>query len=230
MGDVLEFGTVPFAELLSPNLRQALGEAAVRRLYRDTQLIHRRGDRRPGLSIVRSGAVKICNFGADGSAVTTAVLGPGQVFGEFTLLTNLPRTHDAIAVGATAVDRVSRAAFASLVAREPELLQVLAAATARRLYAVLEFLDDLRRLPLPVLTAKILRTMARASDDPNMIECSQSDLAVTLGVSRVSIGKTIRKLEQAGLIEQGYGRIIIRDNEQLDAWIAARDDLFRPDE
>lgn len=229
MPDLLEFGTVPFDQLLPDHLRHALGEVSVSRHYVDGEMIHGRGDRKPGLSIVRSGAVRMCNFGADGSVITTAVLGPGQIFGEFTLLTDLPRTHDAVAVGRVAVDQVGRAAYEALVSREPGLLRILAEATARRLHAVLELLDDIRRLPLPVLTAKLLLGMARVSTQPGVIHCNHSDLAVTIGVSRVSIGKTLKQLQSAGLLEQRYGRIEIADSAALENWIAERDYLFRID-
>jgi CRP-like cAMP-binding protein len=230
MADLLDFGITPLDELLSKSLRQELGKAAVTRLYKDGELIHGRGDRKPGLSIIRSGAVRLCNFGADGSAITTAVLGRGQVFGEFTLLTDLPRTHDAIAVGRTAVDQVSKSAFEALAVREPDLIRVLAGSTARRLHAMLELLDDFRRLPLPALTAKILVGMSLRSGEGGVVECSQADLAVTLGVSRVSIGKVLKRLQADGLIIRRYGRIEIPDVATLKSWIAERDYLFRFDQ
>jgi len=230
MADILDFGITPLDELMPQSLRQELTKAAVTRLYKDGELIHARGDRKPGLSIIRSGAVRLCNFGADGSAITTAVLGRGQVFGEFTLLTDLPRTHDAIAVGRTAVDQVSKSAFEALAVREPDLMRILAGSTARRLHAMLELLDDFRRLPLPVLTAKILLGMSLRSGEGGAVECSQADLAVTLGVSRVSIGKVLKRLQADGLIVRRYGRIDIPDVDSLKTWIAERDYLFRFDE
>ena len=229
MADLLEFGTTPFDELLPARLRELIANLSVTREYSDGELVHGRGDNKPGLSIVRTGAVRMCNFGADGTAVTTAVLGPGQVFGEFTLLTDLPRTHDAIAVGTTAVDQLSRPAFDRAVRREPELIRILAASTADRLHAVLELLDDFRRLPLPVLTAKVLLGMSSAPTTKAAVECTQSDLSTTLGVSRVSIGKVLKTLQSEGLIEQQYGRIEIPSRSRLESWIAERDYIFRID-
>ena len=227
MTSLLEFGTTPFNRLLPDHLQRALGSAAITRLYANGELIHGRGDSKPGLSIVRRGAVRMCNVGSDGSLVTTAVLGPDQAFGEFTVLADLPRTHDAIALGSTTVDQVSRQAFERLAASRPELIRILAAATARRLHAVLELLDDLRRLPLPVLTAKLLLTMLQQSSLPGTVECNQTDLADTLGVSRVSIGKALKHLEAANLIEKRYRRILVADVRLLQSWIAERDYLFR---
>lgn len=229
MADLLDFGVAPFDELLPARLRGVLSSASVTRDYVDGQLVHSRGDQKPGLSMIRSGAVRMCNVGSDGSVVTTAILGPGQVFGEFTLLTDLPRTHDAIAVGATTIDQLGRRAFERAAKSEPELIRMLAASTALRLHSTLEFLDDFRRLPLPVLIAKLLLGMSNAAADETSVRCSHSDLSTTLGVSRVSVGKVLKTLQSAGLIEQCYGRIDISSRRELASWIAERDYLFRID-
>jgi len=224
MSGLLEFGTTPFVDLLPTRLRAALGDIAVRRQYANGQLIHGRGDRKAGLSIVISGAVRICNAGSDGSQVTTAVLGPGQCFGEFTLLSDLPRTHDAIATGATTIDQIGKPAFETLSAAEPDLLRLLAGATANRLHRVLELLDDIRRLPLPVLLAK---TLLVAADRDATVSCSQAELADALGVSRVTIGQALAGFEEDALLARRYGRIELTNVEELARWVAERDVLFR---
>ena len=94
-------------------------------------------------------------------------------------------------------------------------------ATTQRLYSVLDFLDDVRRLPLKVRAAKLISGMARTSKRPGMIEGNQSDLAFTLGVSRVSIGKALAALQQEGILALGYGYVFVPDLARLERWIAA---------
>ena len=96
---------------LSSALMARLTKAAIRVTYRDGELVHARGDAKPGLSIVHSGAVRFSNPGLDGSVITTGILNPGQFFGEATLFAGLPRTHDAVAVGPTVIDQVSKKRF-----------------------------------------------------------------------------------------------------------------------
>jgi CRP-like cAMP-binding protein len=169
---------------------------------------------------VRSGAVRFGNAGDDGSYVTTTVMGPGQSFGEFTLFGDLPRTHDATAVGATIVDFLEPVRFDRLLVEAPELWRILMVATTKRLHDALELLDDVRRLPLPALTAKLLLSLPPSSEDPALVECNQADLAFTLGVSRVSIGKALARLQKAGLLVLGYRTITIRDRTALQTWLA----------
>jgi CRP/FNR family transcriptional regulator, cyclic AMP receptor protein len=225
MADLLVFNNQTLGALLPERLRKRLSAAANRVRYKDGELIHGRGDANPGLSIVCEGAVQFGNPGADGSYVTTSIMGPGHYFGEATLFAALPRTHDAVAVGAAVVEQIEKKKFDRIFDEEPELARLLLIATTQRLYSMLEFMDDLRRLPLSVRAAKLIAIMARSSKDPKSVKCNQSDLAFTLGVSRVSIGKTLARLQKEGLIKCGYGQIGIPDKVALSAWIAERAEL-----
>jgi CRP/FNR family transcriptional regulator, cyclic AMP receptor protein len=220
MADLLFSDAPAVTDLMSEGLLRRVRAAAKAITYRDGELIHARGDLKPGLSIVRAGAVRFGNAGSDGSYVTTTLMGPGQSFGEFTLFGDLPRTHDAIAVGPTIVDQLDRARVNRLLADTPELWRALMIATTKRLHDAVELLDDFRRLPLPALAAKVLLSLPHSPGDDAVVECNQSDLAFTLGVSRVSVGKALAQLQQAGFLVLGYGTITIVDRAKLERWLA----------
>lgn len=225
MADLLFSDAPGIVELMPEALARRVRAAAKPTRYQDGQLIHARGDVDRGLSIVRSGAVRFGNAGEDGSYVTTTVMGPGQSFGEFTLFGDLPRTHDATAVGTTVIDRLDHTRVKRLLAEAPELWHILLVATTKRLHDALELLDDLRRLPLPALTAKLLLTLPPSETNPAQVPCNQADLAFSLGVSRVSIGKALAQLQKAGLVALGYRTITIRDRAALQRWLAQRRQL-----
>lgn len=218
MRDLLSAQSPTLQSLISPDLDARLTGVAKTAEYSNGQMIHSRGDSAPGLSIVRSGAVKVGNVGRDGSYLTTSILGTGQCFGEFTLLAGLPRTHDATAVGPTLVDQVSGKAFMRLYEAEVELSRALLTIALRRTHGLLEFVDDMRRLPLPVRIAKFL---LNNSVGANFV-VRQEEIAFTFGVSRVSMGKVLKQLEVAGLIKRGYGRIEILDRALLATWVEDR--------
>jgi CRP-like cAMP-binding protein len=92
-------------------------------------------------------------------------------------------------------------------------------AATKRLHDALELLDDFRRLPLPALTAKLLLSLAPSKHDPALVECNQADLAFTLGVSRVSVGKALAQLQRAKLLVLGYRTIRITDRAVLKSWL-----------
>jgi CRP-like cAMP-binding protein len=188
--------------------------------YGDGQMVHSRGDDKPGLSLIKSGAVNVGMYGMDGSFVMTTILGPGQFFGEFTLFAGLPRTHDISANGETEIYQIPGPGFIKLCDCEPVLTRALLAISLVRLHTSLEMLDAIRRLPLLERTAKILGILMQTSGDPHILHFRQSDLAYTLGVSRVSLGKALAQLAGLKLIELGYRKIILPDPQKLPSWIA----------
>lgn len=212
------------------NVRRILPEPLLDRLYAvsrrvayaDGQLIHGRGDATQALLLVDSGRVRAGNAGADGSFVTAYVFDPGDAIGEFTIFAGLPHTHDFVAVGPTVIRYIDKGSFHRLRRQEPELAFHFLQAITLRLHFAIEMLDDTIRLPLVVRTAKLLRHGSTLSSDPGVIEVRQVEIADALGVSRVAIGKTLKKLRSERLIEQRRGRIHIPDRRRLDRWISAR--------
>lgn len=222
MQDLLQFGSPRLTDLLSPELNAELNGLATRVRYRDGELIHERGDDKPGISIVHSGTVRVGNVGSDGSFLTTSIFGPGQCFGEFTVFAGLPRTHNVTAIGDCSIDQIPGPRFKRLFDARPELAKALLTVWLIRSHGLLEFYDDYRRLPLPVHMAKFLLSLSAAARDPDEIHCRQEDLAFTFGLSRVSVGKALKQLEKEKLIALGYGKIRLPDRARLARWVAAR--------
>jgi CRP-like cAMP-binding protein len=210
---------------LSPALQQSLLDHAVARRYRDGQVIHRRGDRSRGLSIVRSGAVRLSNIGRDGREVTLATLVPGESFGEFTVFAGLPRQFDLTARGETVIENINSRRFDALLNASPGLARHVIRHLAQRLHQALELLDDERRLTLPVRLAKRLRQWSELSGGAGDIAATQQELADELAVSRVALSAAVRQLASDGLITAGYGRIRIRDSAKLENWISEQSQL-----
>lgn len=204
-------------DLLPESLSDKVRATATRRSFHDGQVIQMRGDLNSGLCIVREGAVRAGNQGKDGSYLTTSIVSPGQCYGEFTVLAGLPRTHELIAIGDTVIDEIKKTHFLRLYQAEPELAQALLKINLVRNHSLLEFLDDMRRLPLHVHVAKFIYRMAAGTDE---VTIRQEDLAFTFGVSRVSMGKVLKRLAGLDLLSLGYGRIRLGTPHHFEAWLA----------
>lgn len=219
MLNLLKIGTPTFQELLPEAVLDELLSASVLMKYTDGQLIHTRGTLKPGLSIVYKGAAHVGVNGIDGKFVMVAALGPGECFGEFTLFTELPRTHDISSIGESEVYQLSKTKFDRLFEREPSISRALLKTTLIRTHILLEMLDAIRRLPLLERTAKILLSMSFLLGDSNVLQGRQDELALTLGVTRVSLGKALRELDRLGFINVGYGKITIPNQTALMQWV-----------
>lgn len=204
--------------LLSEELRAKVVGTANTSKYSNGQLIHSRGSLKPGLSIIRSGFANVGVYGTDGKFIMIAKLGPGETYGEFTIFTELPRTHDITAVGLTEVYEITLKTFLDLYKQEPEIPTALLKATLWRTHILLETVDTMRRLSVVEQAAKLLLSMQQTANTSS-VQCKQSDLAFSLGISRVSIGKALKELAKLDLIELGYGYITISNPSKLERWI-----------
>ncbi|MEO0452243.1 MAG: Crp/Fnr family transcriptional regulator [Pseudomonadota bacterium] len=206
-------------DLLSADVRELVAKAGSVVRYQDKQLIHSRGDQKPGISIVVSGAVQVGVFGSDGTFVITSHLGPGQTFGEFTLFADLPRTHDISATGETEINQITAGVFLRLYDEQPQVSRALLTTSLVRTHRLLEFMDAMRRLPIRERTAKVLFTMLQTAGGDHRFEFRQTELARALGVSRSSLNTALRQLRELGLIETGYGQIRVPKPDSMQRWV-----------
>lgn len=205
------------------HLMHAMEEVGIVMSYVHDEIIHERGDAKPGLSIVKQGRVKVGNYGKEGKYCLTRVLDIGETFGEFTLFADLPRTHCAEAVGDTHVIQVSREQFSLLSIQQPDLNTVLLSTLAIKLHDSLELLDDIRRLPLQVRAAKTLLTLTNQTS--SSLSITQNELADVLGVTVLSVHKALKSLSALGFVRLGYGSIAITEIEALTHWVSQQSSL-----
>jgi CRP-like cAMP-binding protein len=224
MSDFTQYQATPYMQLLSPELAQRLSEGGHRRMLSDGQFVHSRGDQRPGVSIIEDGAAQAGIYGADGSFILTSYIGPGHTFGEFTVFTTLPRTHDISAVGATTLIEIPAPRFLALCADEPEYMHALLQTTLMRSHLVLEMAHAVRSLPLVPRVAKFLLILAPGGPDAPVLRFRQSDLASTLGLSRASMNRALAILDEKAMIERGYGTIKICNRDRLARWLNVHSD------
>lgn len=184
--------------------------------YSDGCTIHNRGELKPGLSIIYCGQVKIGNYGLDGKYQHMATLSKADTFGEFTLFNNLPRTHHAMAVGATKVIQMSASQFSQCSKGTPELSAFLLSSMGLKLHIALERLDDIQRLPTYIRLAKVL---LQHTDKQGQVVLRQKDLAEQLGITVLCCHKSIKKLATLSLIETFYGAIHIKNMTDFTQWL-----------
>lgn len=202
-------------DLLSPEVMEEILKTGSSQSYSENQIVQQRGDTEQGISIVESGQVAAGNFGLDGSFLFSALLGAGECFGELTLFAGLPRTQNIWSLESTVITYVRATQFLPLFDREPAIPRALLTLTLLRNHELIELLDAQRRLSLPT---RILKLLLNGTDDEvetGVVECRQEDLAFMLGVSRVSVGKALKRMQNEGLVALEYGRIRLPDIQRL---------------
>lgn len=213
-------------DLLPREVMDRVLRAGTARKFSDGQIIQQRGDGRQGVSILTAGQIVAGNAGLDGSFLVSALLRPGETFGEFTVFAELPHTHTLWSQGETDITFVKASVFRKLMAEEPRLAEAMVTFTLLRNHELLEFLDAQRRLTLPARVAVLLLTSVDPHTNSESIECRQEDLAYMLGVSRVAAGKALKRLEGKGLVSLGYGRVDVPDVQHLKGFVSDEDQFY----
>lgn len=222
MTGLLDHGSLKFVDLLSSEVQAEIEAVERRRTFQDGQMIHSSGDDGDRLLIVRSGAIKVGRIDPNGKEVMLAALGAGHVIGIIGVLTGRKRTQNAVASGKTTIGFVNKADFLTLMERRPEIAGAILPMALDRLNTAFSIVDDIRLLNLTAFTASLLlKNLPEESEVSGVLHWNQSELAVAVGASRVSVGKALKKLEQEGMIVLKYGAIEIPDAKALSDWIDA---------
>lgn len=210
-------GVPRLSQMLSSDEMALIASRATRRKYRDGEIIHERGDAESAFGVVIVGRIKLTYPCADGHETFSGLIHTGQNYGDATLLHGGLRAHRAIAIGETVVDHVDSAAFEELQ-KHPAIVRALYQVACFRLTVVLDLLDDMRTLPPDLRLAKLIARM-HASTGSERLEFLQEDFAGMLGISSVTLAKSLRQLEQLRLVQAGYRHVRIIDPSRLAAWV-----------
>ena len=110
---------VPLFQALDPTERAALAAGMRQREFAAGGRIFRRGDPGAALYVIARGAVEISVETTTGKKVVLGQLGPGDFFGELSLLDGRERTADALALEPTGAMEIDREALEGLFRKHP---------------------------------------------------------------------------------------------------------------
>ncbi len=111
---------------------KSLAKFCVERLFEEGQTLVKQGDSGLGLYILVSGKVKIMKKTSTGEELEIAVLGPGDFFGEMTVLDSSPRSANVIALEETRCLLLTAWEFKARLEERPEIaLKVLPVVVSR---------------------------------------------------------------------------------------------------
>lgn len=178
------------------------------------QLIQQRGDEGSEFWYINSGTVQIGRFTLDGDLTLFTVLGPEDSFGEQAFLGEFPRMVDAIAGSDCELVRIGELELNTLIASDASTARILLKTMAQTLQQAFDLIEAGRRLNTEDRLVQALRQLCGQGVDI-IVPATQQELANLVGVSRVSLGKALAKLESQGLISRGYGKILIADSKNL---------------
>ncbi|MEO6569971.1 MAG: Crp/Fnr family transcriptional regulator [Ilumatobacteraceae bacterium] len=177
------------------------------------------GDPPDALYLVLRGRIAMAmSSPVDRRESVVALMEPGDLFGEFGLIDDGPRSAMARALESSTVLEVPFEPVRELFHEDPRLLWNVTRLLAHRLRVMDEVLADSVFLDVTGRTAKRLLELANGADD-FQLPVTQEELAGMVGASRERVNKAIASFIRLGWLEQherNY-RIVQRDRLELRA-------------
>ncbi len=130
---MISLASAELFRLLRPEELERVSSAAQERAFSVGQEIFREGDPGDGLYVVMEGFVEISGVINDAQRQMLTQVAPGGVFGEMSVIEQLPRSASATALMPTRVLFVSRAEMQTLIERSPALAAALLQLVSHRL-------------------------------------------------------------------------------------------------
>jgi CRP/FNR family cyclic AMP-dependent transcriptional regulator len=193
---------------LSPELSGKLlaGDRTI--TLREGETLFERGDAGDGCYWLRRGVLAVSVASANGEQRILAILGAGAIVGELAMIDGLPRSATVQAVRDCVLTFVSRAAFADMVRRHPELNSEIVTTLAARLR---QSDDDMVASSFLTVRARVARALLVFAHHlgepvgPGRIrirhKITQSDLAAMAGVARESVSRTLGAWSRQKILE-----------------------------
>lgn len=208
---------VPFLAALPAEDLEWLGRRVMRRRLARGELVFQKDEPGHAAYIIERGSVRIYVPTAQGNDLTLAVLGPGDFFGDLSLLDGGPRSASAAALSETSVLTIERRDFVALLRSRPEAAMAVLAVVARRLRETDEMASDLASLDAGTRLAKKLLELAEVygveHDGGVLLDLpvTQEELANMIGVTRESVNRCLAMFRRRGLIKREGRRLVLRD-------------------
>ena len=193
--------------------------ARVKHLH-DGQTLFRRGEPADGLYAALEGALHITGVTRDGREAVLSMIEPPMWFGEIALFDRMPRTHDAVAVGDTAVLFVPLMALDELLDRHPQYWRHFGILMAFKVRLAFIALEDLSIVQPAERVARRLVWLAYCAVTGGQagrrrLTIKQSQLALMMALSRQTVNQLLGALAQRGVIRLSYGLIDVLDMPAL---------------
>jgi CRP/FNR family transcriptional regulator, cyclic AMP receptor protein len=213
-------GPPPDTRLLAnvpEDVRRALLSASPAINLKKGQRLFERGDPGGTMYLVKSGRIEISMVTESGRKISLNLMGPGDLFGEISLIDGRKRTASAVAVEPAVLRPITRASYISALSQSPQLAISFMETLCERLRWVSDSVEEYALLPLDRRLARrllILHDQFAAPD--GAITIAQSDLADFAGATRESTNKILMGWKKAGIIALKRRAVYVSNRAALD--------------
>ena len=206
---------------LPPDLQHRILAVSRIRDFARGEVIALQGAQPAALSVVLAGAVKLVRQARQGDEALLYICEPGFWFGEYGVLTCESILVTAIAKTRTRLLILPKSEIDSIVTGQPlyfrhfAMLAILRTSAYLKAYIHATSLEPEARLRGQLYVLSQMKMDELGARPPVELPYSQSELSSLVGVSRQTINQLLQTLAAKGLVQLGFGRVLVLAPQQL---------------
>lgn len=217
---------VPIFENLDCNELEEIVEEIEHKTFDKGTMIFSEGSEANTLFFINEGKIKLYKYNKDGKEQILHILTNGDFFGELDLIKSSTYKFNAKAMDNAKICTLKKSEVKNIIMKKPEIAIKLLESVGERLAAIENLAQNLSTNDVDARIAYLLlNLMDKYSEDSNgkkliKLPLSREDMASYIGVTRETISRKLKKLEDECLIKIiGTKNILILDEEGLSDYI-----------
>jgi len=185
------------------------------------EIIYMPEDMSESVYLLKKGRVKISGLSQEGKEVTMDIIGPGEIFGELSLVDKGPRETIAEVLDDALLCVISRNNFEMLIRSKPDLAFKVTALIGSRRRVIESRLED---LVFRDVSARLAKLLLQLTEDYGQVrekgiivdvKLSQQELANLIGSTRETTSHFLNLFKKKGFIDYDKSKIVILEKDKL---------------
>ena len=185
-------------------------------------LLFQEGDPYRGMYVVMKGGVKVFRLSPDGRETILHILFPPHTLAEIPMFAGADYPAHAECLAESRVVFIEKDGFLDLLRGNPDLALRMLAGLSKRLRAMATQLEDITSHDVRTRVIRYLLEEFGRQHNPDRalplitLPISKSLLAAHIGTTLETLSRTMRKLEEEGLIKMKGKTVLLQEQEKLE--------------
>ncbi len=206
--------SIPYFAGLSPAEFDSVRQLIFERKAGRGEIILHEAELAEALFFVVSGAVKVFKTSAEGKEQILSIVRPGESFNDVPIFDDGLNPASAQAMGPVVLYELGKSELRALLQTHPQVALNVIKVLSRQVRQLVLLVEDLSFKNVIGRVARIL--LEHAGDGAGSGQrLTQQDMAAMAGSVREVVGRSLKALEEEGIIRLDRHRIVITDKEAL---------------
>ena len=205
---------IPYFSGLGPADLESIKQLVFEKTADRGEIVVLEGEPAENLFLVASGAVRVFKTSAEGKEQILSIVRPEESFNDVPVFDGGMNPASARTMGPVLLYGIKRNDMEAILRNHPQIASNVTKVLAKRVRQLVSLVEDLSFRHVIGRVAKILLEQARGEigHGPRL---TQQEMAAMAGTAREVVGRSLKGLEERGVIKLDRHRIIIADKEAL---------------